>query len=322
MLTEKPQELVNDDPDNNIRYVGVNPGNYVWFNDEYWRVIGIFDVSNGETTEKRIKLLRDSSLGNYAWDSSESNVNLGLGVNVWQDADLMYELNGDYLNYNLDHDTYWYNDENETKTAVFDHTKVLKQDAQELIDDVIWTVGTNPNNSSKTIIGNETCPNIHVTDWYAWERSNNTSKVCSTSNLCNDTKNHVQPFWKGKVGLAYASDYIYSTFGGSVGRETCMNGAGVSTWAYPQANSWRDGRAYHTCAKDNWIYHSWEGQWLMTPTASQEGAFYVYFVWDNGSVYTGAACYDRAVRPAVYLKPQVKVVDGEGTAEKPFILSL
>ena len=28
-----------------IRYEGKNPNNYIWFNNEYWRIIGVFDLS-------------------------------------------------------------------------------------------------------------------------------------------------------------------------------------------------------------------------------------------------------------------------------------
>ena len=38
----------NDDPDGNIRYMGKDPDNYVLFNNELWRIIGIFDVKSSE----------------------------------------------------------------------------------------------------------------------------------------------------------------------------------------------------------------------------------------------------------------------------------
>ena len=49
----------------NMRYVGASPKNYVTFNNELWRIIGIFNVSNGTTTEPRIKLIGNESIGNY-----------------------------------------------------------------------------------------------------------------------------------------------------------------------------------------------------------------------------------------------------------------
>lgn len=29
--------------DNNLRYVGENPNNFIWFNDELWRIIGVMN---------------------------------------------------------------------------------------------------------------------------------------------------------------------------------------------------------------------------------------------------------------------------------------
>ena len=78
--------------DNNLRYVGQNPCNYVKFNCdsngnncESWRIIGIMNnVDDGSgNIESRIKLVRTDSLGDYSWDSSSSEVNNGRGVNDW-----------------------------------------------------------------------------------------------------------------------------------------------------------------------------------------------------------------------------------------------
>ena len=47
---------------NELRYRGSNPKNYVMFNNELWRIIGIFDGN--------VKLIRNSALGTYSWDTS------------------------------------------------------------------------------------------------------------------------------------------------------------------------------------------------------------------------------------------------------------
>ena len=73
--------------DNNLRYVGANPNNYVYFNCsttnpsemsdstcEKWRIIGLFnniEDSNGNETS-RVKIVRSQSLGEYSWDTSSS----------------------------------------------------------------------------------------------------------------------------------------------------------------------------------------------------------------------------------------------------------
>ena len=59
------------------RYIGNTPNNYITFNNETWRIIGVI--------EGRIKIIRDESIGNFAWDSAE--------VNDWTTASLQQMLN-------------------------------------------------------------------------------------------------------------------------------------------------------------------------------------------------------------------------------------
>ncbi len=49
--------------DQNVRYYGSNPNNYVSFNNELWRIIGVFNDN--------VKLVRKDSLGNLSWDSND-----------------------------------------------------------------------------------------------------------------------------------------------------------------------------------------------------------------------------------------------------------
>lgn len=72
------------------RYTGSSPKNYVTFNNETWRIIGVFEVDDGSGNyEQRIKIIRDASIGNREWDASN---------NDWSSADLNTYLNGTYYN--------------------------------------------------------------------------------------------------------------------------------------------------------------------------------------------------------------------------------
>ena len=107
LASSNPTTMNNDDPDNNVRYMGADPNNYVLFNNELWRIIGVFDVAStyGGPTEKRLKIIRNESIDNIAWDSGN--------VNDWTQASLQEYLNGDYYNsidsvsQNLIGDTHW-----------------------------------------------------------------------------------------------------------------------------------------------------------------------------------------------------------------------
>ena len=75
----------------NIRYYGADPNNYVSFNNELWRIIGVFKEIDDGTGKKetRLKIARNESIGDYQWDDNE---------NEWSTATLQTYLNGDYLN--------------------------------------------------------------------------------------------------------------------------------------------------------------------------------------------------------------------------------
>ena len=63
------------------RYIGSNPNNYVIFNDEVWRIIGVFPVVNAKgETENRIKIVRNDYIGRYSWDNK--NISTGAEDNL------------------------------------------------------------------------------------------------------------------------------------------------------------------------------------------------------------------------------------------------
>ncbi|MDD4795766.1 MAG: DUF6273 domain-containing protein, partial [Bacilli bacterium] len=77
--------------ENGYRYQGLNPDNYVSFNGESWRIIGVFDDStHGIAGENLVKIIRADSIGDYAWDSNYTN--------DWNNSSLKAYLNGDYYN--------------------------------------------------------------------------------------------------------------------------------------------------------------------------------------------------------------------------------
>ena len=74
------------------RYRGASPKNYVKFNNETWRIIGVFPTDDGTgNIENRIKIIRNESIGGKYWDEKATN--------DWvKPATLNTELNTTYLN--------------------------------------------------------------------------------------------------------------------------------------------------------------------------------------------------------------------------------
>ena len=116
LATTDTTQIATDDPDNNIRYIGANPNNYVYFNCsdynnqsdstcEKWRIIGVFKNMTKEdgTKEDLVKIIRDDRLSNtgFSWDYKKKGVGTSTSdysSNDWTDSQLMMMLNPtDYL---------------------------------------------------------------------------------------------------------------------------------------------------------------------------------------------------------------------------------
>ena len=174
--------------DNNLRYIGADPNNYVYFNCEdynnpsnstceLWRIIGIFNEnSHGISGEKLIKLIRSDSLGNMAWNSDSDN-------NSWTESNVKTILNGDYLN----------------GSGTYVSNGIKNDTTRNMIATVTWKLG-----SSTTY--------KDVTSNIFYERERGTTVYSGRPTT-----------WQGKIALMYPSDYGYATSGGTTtNRNTCL----------------------------------------------------------------------------------------------------
>ena len=83
------------------RYRGANPKNYVTFNNEVWRILGVFKADDGNgNIENRIKIIRNESIGSYAWNSNDEKPSNAWvrRYNTGNDATLNVYLNNTYIN--------------------------------------------------------------------------------------------------------------------------------------------------------------------------------------------------------------------------------
>ena len=91
------------------RYRGGNPSNYVKFNNELWRIIGIIPTedTNGNV-ENRFKIVKNTSAGKHVWndycsqvvhaDEGKGQCDNGDYMNNWTTATINTYLNNDYYN--------------------------------------------------------------------------------------------------------------------------------------------------------------------------------------------------------------------------------
>lgn len=266
LLANNLTSMNNIDPDGNVRYMGENPNNFVYFNDELWRIIGVFDG--------KIKIIRNTKLpvvledngvkigdtSNYItattnyfyWDSN--------GINNWSNATLKNYLNGTY--YNSINDNY-----------------------RNLISNAKWYLGGFSDSNYRTLSFN---------DVYKSERSNN---------VYNGNDLSVDAF----IGLAYPSDYLYSTNSEEI---TCMNDYFMDYFSFMSSYG-----GYTISINLNYSNY-------VVVFMSGGADFQFYSEPVNYTGYSYAKYDEPDVYPTLYLNSDVYFMSGDGSKDNPYQLAI
>ena len=273
------------------RYIGNNPNNYVIFNDEVWRIIGVFPVVNAKgETENRIKIIRNESIGWYSWDNKnmETGAEDNSGKNDWTDARLMKLLNGGYENESVGGSLYYnigsgicYNGSNNATVSCDFSESGLSEEAKSMTSKVVWYLGGKDSRTTSNT----------GEDDYIQERNN---QVINTRPLS----------WLGEIGLIYISDYSY-TFANGVS-DTCYNtimSCNVSE------------------GSKSWLYKSNTGMYTIVHRLGITRDIYSVSTY-GASVYFGGAAGTNYVYPTLYLNSNIKITSGDGSSENPYRLSI
>ena len=304
-----PSESLMQDTAGNIRYYGANPNNYIYFNcDDYsnqtadacevWRIIGVFDG--------KIKLIRNSVIGNYSWDTSASTVNSGQGYNQWGEngdykgANLMKLLNPGYsdntdlnsrgtsikVNNSLYYDgqsgTCYTGSSNNTTTCNFTKKGLKNDQTRNLISKTLY------------YLGGYNSPKVYSDQMYEYERGTNLG-----------TNPYASSTWEGYIALPYASDYGYAAD---------FNSCTQDLYNYDNTS----------CTSTNWmksILSTSSNVWLLPPNSgSPDNAWRVS---SSGRVYNTYSVVYAALggAPVLYLDSNI-MIDNKttGSSTDPYKL--
>ena len=200
--------------DANIRYEGANPNNYVKFNDELWRIIGVFGnnvkiVRKDTSNQMEYKNLGDEDV---AFD--------GFDMNLWGPAKWGPDSNSlqDYPGSNV------------LKYLTNTVYSSINAKSKLMIENKVWNIGMIPKATTTTV------------DFYNAERG---SKVSANTTI-NFQEVYVvsQPTWQGYIAIPYLTDLTYSS-----SEEVCQNDfnntkcfnnnwlAGYRTWTLSPADT-------------------------------------------------------------------------------------
>ena len=197
---DKTNLTYDETTNNNLRYIGKDPNNYVRFNNELWRIVGSFaNISNGTTSSKRIKLVKNG----YAYTGTAFDIN---NVNDYSTSTLKTTLNGTYYN-------------------------GLTTDAKNMIDNAVWNIGgfvptwnasTSPNAANfYAAERSSTVYSGHATTWtgkvglmypsdylYATSGSSSVSRTTCLSTSAYSTNSN---WYNSSGGPCAQNDYLFDS---------------------------------------------------------------------------------------------------------------
>ena len=286
--------------DHEYRYIGAEVDNYVQFNNDLYRIIGVFDEnSHGVPGKELVKVIRSRILGSFSYgvyNGSKTSGSYSSYKNDWSGT-----TTGVAANSNVLLNQFFYNKTKEvtgysncttwtyfgsgTNYKTNDCTDIvgygIDASVRDYIEEVTWYL----KGYSSTSFNKQA--------FYTCERSEDTVITSCTSGNNEGYANST----KGYIGLMYASDYLYASSG------------------YASVNTTNAGTGWH--GKSNWLYKGYE--WTITPDGdSANSAFNVINV---GNLYSSTANNGRGVRPSFYLKSSVYVTGGKGTFNEPYTIS-
>ena len=290
------------DLNNNIRYYGTDPNNYIYFNCsdyskqssstcEIWRIIGVFDG--------KVKLIKNDSIGLNIWNYPDNvDSSTDFTKSVWPTAILMKLLNPGYESETIGGSLYY----NSKSGECYDqYTGVDKRSCD-------FTSTGIKNDATRSLISdtNYTLPII-----YQDGRSGEPNIIYITENEYYDGSTYET--WTGKIAIPYASDFAYAT-----DLNMCKD---ISTF--------RRLNPYAICRSYNWLANNGNSLWFMNHfsnagcTRRGDPPCHAVSSLDyNGNFeikYVGSSDY---VYPVLYLNTGTAVVAGNGTIVSPYQISV
>ena len=276
------------------RYVGAEVNNYVSFNNDLYRIIGVFDSnSHGVSGTEMVKLIRARTLGGASWGVYNTDNSAGeysgytndwTGKSTTSKANLNVLLNEYFYNKTSTSSTYgdcanwtYFSTNNiyKTKDCSDIITYGIDSSLRGYIENATWYLYGSGTDQSKQ-------------NWYLCERGGNS---CTTSG-----PNTGDASVTSKMGLMYLSDYLYAS-------------------GYYSSTS-TSSQDFGNNGNNNWLYKGKE--WTQTTNASSASS--VWYV-DEGIAYKFNASTQNGWRPTFYLKSSVYVTGGNGSFDNPYTIA-
>ena len=261
--------------------------NYIWFNNENWRIVGILD--------SKIKIVKDTPISSaptsYTNKQGDTPFALQRTTETWAGVQVsrMYWNKDGGTRANLNDWSeaglmYYLNEENSTSSNSYYDT--MNGSYKGFID-----------SNTTYYLGNVEYYEVTPSMSYTQERNTDSSNLWSGN----------PGTWTGKIGLLYPSDYGYAT------DPTVWNGTTTKMYNYNEVNNIKT---------RNWILklNDTSGYYCMLSPSLSNSA--IARGWNYGGVVDGffVDYGSIGVRPVLNLKSDTIIVSGEGTSGNPYRL--
>lgn len=294
----------------NIRYYGASPNNYIYFNCsdysnqssstcEIWRIIGVFDG--------KIKLIRNESIGNMAYDNDEEDTYLK-SISSYSDSNKVVKKLSN-------------NEKNKRKSVKFivsggpgkidaqGENDYSTSSLQKILNNYYYNSKNYSGNSSYTFtnigIKNDVTRNIISSNNYylggiQYEVNYNVNKIYQEERSTEVYDGNATT-WTGKLAIPYPSDYGYAVD---------LNKCSKSLNLYNDA----------VCISNNWMSSiSTSEIWLLNPrtdTSNQSSSIV------SNKISFSPVDDKKAIFPTLYLDSKLTIKSGSGTSSSPYQLSV
>lgn len=295
----------------NIRYYGASPNNYIYFNCsdysnqssstcEIWRIIGVFDG--------KIKLIRNESIGNMAYDNDEEDTYLK-SISSYSDSNKVVKKLSN-------------NEKNKRKSVKFivsggpgktdaqGENNYSTSSLQKILNNYYYNSKNYSGNSSYTFtnigIKNDATRNIISSNNYylggiQYEVNYNVNKIYQEERSTEVYDGNATT-WTGKLAIPYPSDYGYAVD---------LNKCSKSLSLYNDT----------ACISNNWMASiSTSEIWLLNPrtdTSNQSSAIL------SNKIFLDTNVSDKnVIFPTLYLNSELDIKSGSGTSSSPYQLSV
>ncbi len=244
-----------------------------------WRIVGLYKINDLYYP----KVILNDAIGEFSWDSSDVEINNGMGINKWEESDLFNLLNNGAF-YNKEEGHCIIDKENKETQCNFSSIG-LSENLKNYIFPTSWYLGSIDNLNN-------------YPSWLEQEKGL-VNLTCESGEYCNDEVER-NPLVDSSVGLLSPSDLLLAS-----PNPSCLETSSLEE-----------------CQTNNYLMNNKNKMWLLNPYNEKYSKASVLTYSSKSGFSSTFASVKALVYPTLYLNRELKIAGGFGTKENPYIIKI